>query len=507
MKKIILTLNLLLCNLLFAQGDTCATATVLPTNGTYVCPLIITGTYQQVCFGAVTGINAKWFQFTPSSNGVASISSNLESNNGINTRLSILTGSCSALSCFAANDDFDPLSITNRLSSVDIAVEAGITYYIQWDSRWDDSGFEFTYTFQPSDCLPINQFAVSTPITTTSTSSTLRWNHAIGNPENYAVEWTADFEPAQTINFTPVYFTADSGTFSVKTISDLPTGENISYFISSLCGTAPNYTGQSIKKGPYITFLAKNLPYNLTFEEEWPINVFTDGFTGFQTFESSANSNPSNYADGGPGRSAYTFNSLTTVSNAWGFSRAINLTAGQQVNISFKSRLFAFSGSPSPMSLRVTAGLSQNPSQQNIIIDNFSMTSSNAYTTHTTSFSAPTTGVYYFGFQNNSAQGNNQTFAFLDTFSFTSNPLTTNEFLSEQLQISPNPATESIQFSNSQLRISQIEIIDMNGRVVKKVSLQNSLNTTLNIAEIADGIYGIRITAEVGTASQKLVKM
>ncbi|WP_412476220.1 T9SS type A sorting domain-containing protein [Flavobacterium sp. TBRC 19031] len=506
MKKTILILNLLLCNLIFSQGDSCATAGVLSTNGIYVCPPIITGTYQQVCFAAVSGISAKWFKFTPSSNGVVTISSNLQSNFGINTRLSILTGTCTALSCFAANDDFDSLSITNRLSFIEIAVEAGTTYYVQWDSRWDDSGFDFTYTFQPSNCLPINQFAVSTPLESTSSSSTLRWNHAIGNPDNYVVEWTADFEPEQTINFTPILFTPDSGTFSVKTISNLPPGENISYFISSLCGTAPNYTGQSLKKGPYFTYLAKNLPYNLTFENEWPINVFSDGFTGFQTFESSATSNPANYADGGAGRSAYTFNSLTTTSNAWGYSRAINLTAGQQVNISFKSRLFAFSGTPSPMSLRVTIGLTQNPSQQNITIDNFSMTSSNEYTTHSTSFIAPTTGVYYFGFQNNSAQGSNQTFAFLDTFSFTNNPLTNSEFTFEQLQISPNPTKEIIHFSNNQLPISQIEIIDLNGRVVKKISLHNSLNTSVNIAEIASGIYGIRITTEVGIASHKLIK-
>ena len=505
MKKILFLVTLMTSFNIFSQGNSCESATVLNSNGIYTCPQITSGTYQQVCFSASVGINAKWYKFTPVSNGVVFISSNLPSNTNIDTRLSVMTGSCSSLTCFAASDNFNPLSFENRLSQVEFAVEMGIDYYIQWDSRWDNSSFEFEYSFTPSNCLPINQFAVSNPLYSTSTTTTLRWNHAIGNSENYLVEWTPDFVPQQSVNITPVIFQPDSGNFSIKTISNLPQGENISYFISSLCGTAPNYSGQSIRKGPFFSFLAKNLPYSLNFDIEFPIDNFTDGFIGFPIFQSDATTTPANYADGGAGRSAFTFNSTTQNSNLWGYSRAINLTAGQQVNISFKTRLFSFSGTPAPMSIAVSAGLSQSQSAQNNLIASFNINSVNNYTTNTTTFTAPTTDVYYFGFHNNSSPGN-QTFTFLDSFTFTTTPLSNQEFLFQQLKFFPVPATENISFSNNEEVISKIEILDLNGRLIKVIVPESSKNSKINISEIEDGIYIINTTSENGSLSQKFIK-
>lgn len=505
MKKLFTVLAVLSSFFQYSQGNSCATATDLTSNGTYVCPTITSGIYQPLCFAADIGINAKWYKLTPSTNGVVFISSNFEVNAGINTRLSVMTGSCGSLTCFAENDDFNPLAIDNRLSTVQIAVQAGITYFIQWDSRWDIASFEFEYSFVASNCLPIDQFAVSNPLSSTSTTTTLRWNNAIGNPENYLIEWTPDFAPASSSDITTVPVVSDSGNFSTTTIDGLPAGENISYFISSLCGTAPNYTGQSIRKGPFFSFLAKNLPYSVNFDSDFPVNNFTDGFIGFPFFLSDDFSIPSNYADGGAGGCVFTFNSPSQSSNIWGYSRAINLNAGQQVTITFKSRLFAFEGEPAPMSVVLSAGLSQAQSTQNNFISSFNINTSDNYTTHTAVFTAPTTDVYYFGFKNNSAPGN-ETFAFFDTFSFTTAPLSTEEFLKQQLKIYPIPASDIVSFSNNQEDISKIEIIDLNGRIVKQIIPTDNRNSRINIAEIKEGVYAVRATTSKGVTTQKLIK-
>ncbi len=490
---------------MFGQGNSCSSATALVANGIFTCPAITSGTYQQVCFATVQGINSKWYKFAPTANGQVSISSNLPVNQDVDTRLSVMSGSCGTLTCVAANDNVNPNSFTNRLSSVFLAVQAGTTYYIQWDSRNDNRSFQFEYSFTANTCLPINQFAVYDPLYATSNEATLKWLNALGNPENYRVEWNNDFLPEQSPNNTSVVFTADNGASSIKTIDNLPAGANISYFISSVCGSAPNYTGQSSRRGPYNAFLAKNLPYSLTFEEEFPMEVFNDGFIGFNLFLTNDLTEPANYADGGAGRAAVTANSTQEFSNLWGYSRAINLVAGQQVTISFKSRLFSFSGTPSPMSLELKAGLSQNQSAQLNDIASFNLVSSDNYTTHSATFIAPATDVYYFGFHNNSFPGSNQTFAFFDTFNFTTT-LSNPDYQRSGFSILPNPAHEFIKFSGTDVEITAVQIVDMNGRMIKHIDTFNS-NDQIDISELSKGVYLVRITTENDQWNQKFLKI
>lgn len=503
MKKIFLIQFLLTSFLNFSQGNSCYTATVLTSNGTYTCPPITSGTYQQVCFASTPNINAKWYKFTAATDAQVAVSSTafqFPSNLGKTSRLSILSGTCDAPVCIA-RDEFGEF-----LSSVQFAVQAGETYYLQWDSSKGINEFDFEFTLTLGNCLQVGQFSVFNPLYVTSNSATLKWNNAIGNPESYDIRWSNSFnffDPSNTFDF---FTLANNGASTIATIPNLPIGSNIAYFISSMCGTPPNYTGQSVDRGPFFAFLAKDLPYSVNFEQEFPRQVFTDGFIGFNPFFSDSQTEPANYADGGSGTAVFTFNSTESFSNKWGFSRALNLTAGQQVNISFKTRLFSFEGIPSPMSVKLYAGLSQTQSAQNDFITSFNITSANGYATHNATFTAPTTDVYYFGFQNNSSPGTNQTFAFFDTFSFIANPLSNQEFLKSQLKFSPIPANSTINFSNNEIEISEIEILDVNGRIIKQFIPEESINTTLNVSELTNGLYLIKATTEKGVLSQKLIK-
>jgi len=91
-----------------------------------------------------------WYEYTNNGNQdlLVTVSSDLQANAGVDTKLSILTGSCGNLVCVANNDDVffggqgDPNN--NILSETEFVAEIGESYLIVFDATWDPSGFDFT---------------------------------------------------------------------------------------------------------------------------------------------------------------------------------------------------------------------------------------------------------------------------------------------------------------------------------------------------------------------------
>ena len=85
----------------WAQGGaTCATATAAAVGTNTTAALTGTGAALD-CF-ATGATSAAWFTFTPPSDGAISIAS---CGGGVDTRLSVYSGTCAALNCIASNDD------------------------------------------------------------------------------------------------------------------------------------------------------------------------------------------------------------------------------------------------------------------------------------------------------------------------------------------------------------------------------------------------------------------
>ncbi|QXP77732.1 MULTISPECIES: T9SS type A sorting domain-containing protein [Winogradskyella] len=145
MKKItLLVLALIAFQFNYAQ-DTCETAVAVSAGTTTVGTLNGT-TPDGSCFTGLATVG-EWYSYTPTANYAVTISSNLTVNDGVtnsnDTRLSIFTGSCAALTCYASADDVDT---TNYLSEVSFFAESGQTYYILWDDFWSAQGFDFELT-------------------------------------------------------------------------------------------------------------------------------------------------------------------------------------------------------------------------------------------------------------------------------------------------------------------------------------------------------------------------
>ncbi len=512
MKKLLL---LLLCILSVknsqAQG-TCATAIDVSTNGTFIAPTFA-GTYQVICLSSRTGIKSNWYKYVATTDGEVTISSDLPTNDGIvytnDTRISILKGTCgtTSLTCF---DFSDNISSTNLLTTLTFPVAAGTTYFIQWDNNnkvvnpataASVLGFEFSVSFVAGGCIRPNNLGNFLPTDVTTTSQTVVYQVAVGAPTSYDVDWSNTIStPAGSGTIVNGPAGTNPAAFFLPLLA-LPSESNFRYFVRSNCGAGSTSAWQ----GPKFGYLAKTLPYVLDFEDG--TKLFTDGFTGFGRYTSTATSNPTGMADSpdGFGNSVFTASSTTAISNRRGYTRGISLVAGEVVTFDFKTKLFPTTGSP--MTFNLTVGNNQTAAAQTTVITSYSENNGIAFTARTASWTAPTTGVYFFGFHNNSPIATAGANLFIDSISITSTILATDNFLNNSFSVSPNPASKLLKISNiDNININEINLTDLNGRIVKSEKVNNISSLEINIEVLTSGLYLLNMNTDKGTVTKKIIK-
>lgn len=484
----------------FSQG-TCATALNITANGDYVSGTV-NGTHPTgqsgLCYGTNSASpNANWYTFTPPTNGILTVTSAIAANpggtTGRDTRLSILTGACGGpWTCVDGNDDVSASDYRSEL--VDVPVTSGTTYYIVWDDRWENTSFTFNLSFTGASCFAPPLFYLPDYISTSSAD--LYWNQSAPVPTTYEVDWSTNFATAAGSG-TSVSAPAGALTYSTASISGITASSNFRYYVRANCN--PELSSWS---GPYYGYLPVSLPYSNGFED--PAKNNTDGFINFSLITTSGTSNPPNYADGGAGSAMYTFNSTTAASDARAYFRGMNLTAGEIVTVEFKTRLFAFTPNVAePISFNLTVGASQSSASQSTIVQSYTNSSDAAYTTHTATFTAPSSGIFYFGIHNNTPQATTETFLFLDSISLTTN-LSSNDNSISSLSIYPNPATTMLNISNTNnVEIKNISVTDINGRVVKN---ETGSLTQINVSDLNAGVYFVTIEAAEGKTTKKFIK-
>ena len=490
MKKLLLLLLLALTiNVINAQS-TCETAVVLSANGNYTSPAI-TGTYANNCYTSTTtggglALYANWYSFTPTATGEVTLTSNLTTNVAplsVDTKVSIFTGTCSALVCYDYNDD---TSSSNYLSTLSFPVVANTTYYIAWDNYWDAAGFDFTFTYTANSC--VKPYYVNALTNLTTTSASVSWEASVSNPSQYDIEYGLSG------------YTQGSGTVANVSglsydFSGLTASAVYDFYIRSNCGGT-----QSAWNGPFELVLAKSCPYNATFDTNTELGGWTtDGNGSYGVGTVAAN------AQGGSGQ-YWIFNTnasatTPTASNNWLFTPPVLLSAGETVTTKFWIRC------ATSRSMRLTVGTDNTIAAQTTLIwANTAILNSTYAQITAPTFVAPSAGLYYFGFNDISAATTNATTLRLDTINMTS-VLGTNEFLNSKFAISPNPANDFITLSNTDnIIVKSISMTDLNGRVVKQVSYSDASNIQVNVADLASGMYLMNITSDQGTATKKVVK-
>ena len=120
-----------------AQAD-CATPQTIGV-GTFTVDSIYGTALGPDCTAFENGDRANWYAYPATSELNITVTSLLPASAGIDTRLSVLVGSCDGLICVGGSDDFNG----NSNSTFSFTTLIGFTYYIVWDNRWTSDGFEF----------------------------------------------------------------------------------------------------------------------------------------------------------------------------------------------------------------------------------------------------------------------------------------------------------------------------------------------------------------------------
>jgi hypothetical protein len=463
--------------------DSCATAAPVTAGSVITVPGII-GTYQLACDNVngelASGALGMWYSYTATGNGQVTVSSNFAQNvapNSEDTRVSVYSGTCGSLVCIGGSDDVDA---TNFLTEFTFDVVSGTTYYIQWDNRWDAAGFDFDLTFEAVSCFAVSEISDSTNIT--PTSITLNWVAATGAPQGYEVEYG------------PFGFTQGTGTVLTTatnsiTISSLTASTAYSYFIRSNCG-AGGFSAWT----PSLAFTtAKVCPQTVGFETNASLVGMTTFGNGSYGLSVSAPANAQ------AGNFYWIFNTNTTaVSNNWLFTAPFSLQANEAVTITFWIRC------ATARSLRLTVGNAPVQASQTTQLWANAALNNPTYTQFTATYTAPSTGIYYFGFNDISTAQAVATLR-LDSINFTS-VLGTNDYLTSKFSVYPNPTNNEVNFSNDvNAVVSTVAMADLNGRVVKSATV-NATEGNISISDLATGIYMMTITTDQGVAVKKIVK-
>ncbi|AGC77072.1 putative secreted protein (Por secretion system target) [Nonlabens dokdonensis] len=73
------------------------------------------------------------------------------------------------------------------------------------------------------------------------------------------------------------------------------------------------------------------------------------------------------------------------------------------------------------------------------------------------------------------------------------------------VKVFPNPATDILNVSSSTQQLSSIEIVDLNGRLIKSLEV-NSTEVSANIEDLKPGLYILNISSNDATITRKFVK-
>lgn len=127
----------------------------------------------------------------------------------------------------------------------------------------------------------------------------------------------------------------------------------------------------------------------------------------------------------------------------------------------------------------------------------------NVMTTRTVTLPSSLSGTVYVAFRHHDVS--DQFTVDIDDVKVTST-LATDSFFASNYAVGPNPATDVVNISaKNNNTINTVEITDVNGRVVKNVTV-NATTSQINVADLNSGVYFLKASSENGVGTSKIVK-
>lgn len=274
------------------------------------------------------------------------------------------------------------------------------------------------------------------------------------------------------------------------------------------CGAFLGLSSVAAPVSFHTTYFPADPSYNTSFEIDnfpnigWLEDIEPNGSEWFTNFGGTGSPLVQNGL-----YSAVSISNATAASNGRMYSRGVNLQAGSPATVSFYIRNYQASASTNNGSFVVTAGTAQTAAAQTIALGSDTALSSAAFVLKTYTFTPTTTGVYHFGVLNNSPVNATGVHGLiLDNFTV-SQTLSTNQFLDSKFSTYPNPANSVVNVSNTtEALLSNIEMVDLNGKVVKNINLSEVTEAQVTVSDLSTGVYTMKITSDKGIVTKKIIK-
>lgn len=503
MKKItLLFLSLVAGTATYAQ-NTCATALPISlTAGNVVAAVDGTRiTLNCADTSTLTGTSAEWYTYTATATGTLNLNSNVTGNTSDDTRVSVYSGACGALTCVAGNDD---ISATNFLSDVTFNVTAGTVYTIAWDNRWNSAGFTFNATFTPVACPSPTNVALTAFTTTTATVS---W----ANTGNFEVEY-GEFPYTQgSMNGTTGTVTAGNS----FQLTNLTPGVAYNFFVRENCGMSGFSTYSTAIAGtspsPMVTF-----PFSEDLEPDANqallLNLGISFFTNTNNWafgqDDLTDGNTANdFASNGV---SYVFSNNTFTNNAADatiYFGPFNLMAGTLYTFNVDQRTTALANATTPNKDIELLAAPMNNGTTNTILATFDDLTNTTHQLRTGTFTPTTSGLFYFGVRDKStiltgvAAGNS---VVIDNIRLTAT-LGVTDVNDVKLTHFYNLVNQSFNIQSSNGAINTVAVYNLLGQEVSKLTV-NDVNAVVNMSDLNNGVYVAKVTLDGKEQAIKFVK-
>nr|WP_315029169.1 fibronectin type III domain-containing protein [uncultured Chryseobacterium sp.] len=184
--------------------------------------------------------------------------------------------------------------------------------------------------------------------------------------------------------------------------------------------------------------------------------------------------------------------------DAWFFTQGLNLTAGVQYTIGYK---YGNNSTTYVEKLKVAFGTSADASAMVNSVADYPSIDDNTAHDESLTFTVPTTGVYYFGF--NAYSDADQFNLYLDDINISNANLAVSEITQKknEIKVYPNPFTDVLNISDSK-NVKNASVTDASGRLVKTIENPSS---TLHLNDLRQGVY--LVTLEMKDGSKQTVKV
>ncbi len=242
---------------------------------------------------------------------------------------------------------------------------------------------------------------------------------------------------------------------------------------------------------------AADLPYSYGFE--------TPGLDGWTVVNAGTGNNwevyqaSSETPDPSEGENYMLYYFHENAANSYLFSRGLNLTAGQTINLKFDYMGIA-EFFPEKMEVLIGTQPTVAAMTQQLWIDEEII--NYPYQTASVDFTVPANGVYYIAFR--AFSDPDMFYLSLDNIRLEQNTLATSEAKSFSLSFYPNPVKNIVTVDNAK-EVTDITVYDLAGKHVLNAK-PNSKSVKLDVSKLTKGVYMMRVATKDSAKTVKIIK-